>query len=113
MRRFSQADGFIGEVLRKLTDPSPSQRGRKMTPQGAYDRIRDDLRDRHLLSFYEVAITDDQVTVVPHDASRAWEDKIDGMLLVETTVVTAEQKDLLKRLGVPPLSGVLPESCSV
>jgi hypothetical protein len=30
-----------------------------------------------------------------------------------TTVVTAEQKDLLKRLGVPPLSGVLPESCSV
>jgi hypothetical protein len=53
------------------------------------------------------------VTVVPHDASRAWEDKIDGMLLVETTVVTAEQKDLLKRLGVPPLSGVLPESCSV
>jgi transposase len=30
-----------------------------------------------------------------------------------TTVVTAEQKDLLKRLGVPTLSGVLPESCSV
>ena len=30
-----------------------------------------------------------------------------------TTVVTAEQKDLLKRLGVPPLCGVLPESCSV
>jgi transposase len=208
MRRFSEADGFIGEMLHKLTDPSPSRRGRKMTPQGAYDRIRDYLRDRHLLSFYEVAITDDQVTVVPHDASRAWEEKIDGMLLVETTdltslpkevnrrykelaeiergwralksslllrpvrhwterrirahvflcvlalqierwmrkslrsvsaqkavdvlrrikavtvtspggssrvttVVTAEQKDLLKQLGVPPLSGVLPESCSV
>lgn len=30
-----------------------------------------------------------------------------------TTVITAEQKDLLKRLGVPRLSGVLPESCSL
>jgi hypothetical protein len=97
MRRFSEADGFIGEVLRKLTDPSPSRRGRKMMPQGAYDRIRDYLRDRHLLSFYKVDITDDQVMVVPHEASRAWEEKIDGMLLVETTDLTSPPKEVIRR----------------
>jgi transposase len=93
--RLSRADGFIGECLRKLANPSG--RGRKATPQGTYDRIRDYLRDHHLLSFYDVELEDNNVVVRPDKKARAWEEKIDGMLLLETTDLTLPPKEIVRR----------------
>jgi len=93
--RLSVADAFIGEVLRKLSDPPA--RGRRMTPQGAYDRIRDHLRDRRLLSFYDVSIDDGEVRVLPNGKARGWEEKIDGMLLVETTDLKSPPEEVIRR----------------
>lgn len=53
-RRLSLADTFIEDALLRLSNPSP--RGRKPTPQGTSDRIRDYLRDHHLLSLYQIEI---------------------------------------------------------
>lgn len=93
--RLAAADALIDEILRKLA--TPPGRGRRMTPQGAYDRIRDYLRDRRLLSLYEVSIDDGGVTVLPNRKARAWEEKIDGMLLVETTDMTSPPQDVIRR----------------
>jgi transposase len=93
--RLLGADAFIRQVLEKLAHPSA--RGRRMTPQGAYDRIRDYLRDRRLLSLYDVSIDDGEVRVLPNKKTRAWEEKIDGMLLVETTDLTSPPKDVIRR----------------
>jgi transposase len=93
--RLLGADAFIRQVLEKLANPSA--RGRRMTPQGAYDRIRDHLRDRRLLSLYDVSIDDGEVKVLPNRKTRAWEEKIDGMLLVETTDLTSPPKDVIRR----------------
>ena len=68
-----------------------------MTPQGAYDRIRDYLRDRRLLSLYDVSIDDGEVRVLPNKKTRAWEEKIDGMLLVETTDLKSPPQDVIRR----------------
>lgn len=93
--RLSRADAFIGDCLRRLANPSG--RGRKATPQGTYDRIRDYLRDRHLLSFYDIDLVDDEVVVRPDKKTRAWEDKIDGMLLLETTDLTLPPEEIVRR----------------
>ncbi|HBO70726.1 MAG TPA: hypothetical protein DD658_11675 [Deltaproteobacteria bacterium] len=68
-----------------------------MTPQGAYDRIRDYLRDRRLLSLYDVSIDDGEVKVLPNKKARAWEAKIDGMLLVETTDLASKPEEVIRR----------------
>jgi len=91
----SQADAFIKNALFRLSNPSP--RGRKATPQGTYDRIRDYLRDHHLMSLYQVEIEDDRVMVRPNEKNRSWEKKIDGMLLVETTDLTSPLEEIIKR----------------
>jgi hypothetical protein len=91
----SQADVFIENVLLRLSNPSP--RGRKPTPQGTYDRIRDYLRDHHLMSLYQVEIEDDRVMVRPNGKARSWEEKIDGMLLVETTDLTSPSEQIIQR----------------
>jgi len=93
--RLLGADAFIRQVLEKLANPPA--RGRRMTPQGAYDRIRDYLRDRRLLSLYDVSIDDGEVRVLPNKKTRAWEEKIDGMLLVETTDRKSPPKDVIRR----------------
>ena len=93
--RLLAADTFIGSVLHKLANPPV--RGRRMTPQGAYDRIRDHLRDRRLLSLYEVSIDDGEVRVLPNGKTRAWEEKIDGMLLVETTDLQSPPEEVIRR----------------
>jgi hypothetical protein len=91
----SQADVFIENVLFRLSNPSP--RGRKPTPQGTYDRIRDYLRDHHLMSLYQVEIEDDRVMVHPNGKTRSWEEKIDGMLLVETTDLSSSPEEIILR----------------
>jgi hypothetical protein len=93
--RLAGADAFIREILRKLTNPPA--RGRRVTPQGAYDRIRDYLRDRRLLSLYDLSIDEGDVKVLPNRRARAWEEKIDGMLLVETTDLTSPATEVIRR----------------
>jgi transposase len=93
--RLSRADAFAGDCLRKLA--SPSGRGRKATPQGTYDRIRDYLRDHHLLSFCDVELVDGEVVVRADKKARAWEEKIDGMLLLETTDFTLSPEEIVRR----------------
>ena len=93
--RLSLADAFIENALHRLSNPSP--RGRKPTPQGTYDRIRDYLRDHHLMSLYQIAIEDDRVMVRPNGKTRSWEEKIDGMLLVETTDLSSPPKEIIHR----------------
>src|SRR3990170_3332952 len=93
--RLLAADAFIRQVLHRLANPPV--RGRRMTPQGAYDRIRDHLRDRRLLSLYDVSINDGEVRVLPNKKTRAWEEKIDGMLLVETTDLTSKPEEVIRR----------------
>lgn len=94
--RLSLADAFIKNALHRLSNPSPP-RGRKPTPQGTYDRIRDYLRDHHLMSLYQIAIEDDRVMVRPNGKTRSWEEKIDGMLLVETTDLSSPPKEIIHR----------------
>jgi len=91
----SQADEFIKNALLRLSNPST--RGRKPTPQGTYDRIRDYLRDHHLMSLFQVEIEDDRVMVHPNGKTRSWEEKIDGMLLVETTDLASPPEEIINR----------------
>jgi transposase len=91
----SQADVFIENALLRLSNPS--LRGRQPTPQGTYDRIRDYLRDHHLMSLYQVEIEGDRVMVHPNIKARSWEEKIDGMLLVETTDLTSPPEEIIHR----------------
>lgn len=93
--RLSRADGFVADCLRKLTNPAG--RGRKASPQGTYDRIRDTLRDRRLLSLYEIALVDDKVVVRANKKARAWEEMIDGMLLLETTDMNLPPEEVVRR----------------
>lgn len=93
--RLSTSDAFIESILHRLANPPV--RGRRMTPQGAYDRIRDYLRDHHMLSFYDVSINDGEVRALPDRKTRAWEEKIDGMLLVETTDLTSPPEEVIRR----------------
>ena len=93
--RLRRADLFIKECLHRLTHPA--SRGRKPTPQGTYDRIRDFLRDHNLLSFYEVDLRNDEVIVAADKKARAWEDKINGMLLLETTDLKSNSEDVVRR----------------
>src|SRR6266571_5050618 len=60
-RRIAAADAFVKERQGRLRKPSP--RGRKPTVQGTYDRIRDYLRDKGLLSLYKLGIDGEKLTV--------------------------------------------------
>jgi len=93
--RLSRADAFVGDCLRKLANPSG--RGRKATPQGTYDRIRDYLRDHHLLSFYDIDLVDVEVVVRADKKARLWEERIEGMLLLETTDLTLPPEEIVRR----------------
>lgn len=94
-KRLAAADAFAKERQTRLKNPS--QRGRKPTPQGTYDRIRDYLRDKGLLSLYQMEIVGDKVTVKADKKARDWEETIDGMLLLETTDQTSTPEEVVKR----------------
>ncbi len=93
--RLRRADLFIKECLHRFENPS--SRGRKPTPQGTYDRIQDFLWDHNLLSFYEVELRNDEVIIAADKKTRVWEDKIDGMLLLETTDLKSKPEDVVRR----------------
>jgi transposase len=65
--------------------------------QGTYDRIRDYLRDKGLLSLYKLETEGEKLTVASDKKARAWEDVIDGMLLLETTDLVTSAEEIVKR----------------
>lgn len=93
--RLRKADAWIDERLGKLV--APSGKGRKPTPQGTYDKIRDHLRDHGLLGLYDVAVVDGEVIVAKNRAALLWESRIDGMLMVETTDAEMTPKEIVGR----------------
>ena len=94
-QRLAEADAFVKEKLARLKKPAPQ--GRKPTPQGTYDRIRDHLRDKGLLSLYLLEISGEKLTVKPDKKAREWEEVIDGMLLLETTDLASPTEEIVKR----------------
>jgi transposase len=94
-QRIAAADAFVKERQGRLRKPSP--RGRKPTVQGTYDRIRDYLRDKGLLSLYKLETEGEKLTVASDKKARAWEDVIDGMLLLETTDLVTSAEEIVKR----------------
>ena len=95
LTRLATADAFVKERLARLK--KPASRGRKPTPQGTYDRVRDYLRDKGLLSLYCLEIEGEKLTVKPDKKARQWEEVIDGMLLLETTDLKSPEKDIVTR----------------
>jgi len=93
--RLAKADAWIREVRRKLA--KPSGRGRTPTAQGTCDRIRDYLRDHHLLGYYTVELTDNKLNVTKNRKALAWEDTIDGMLMLGTTDMESRREDIVLR----------------
>ncbi len=93
--RLGRADAWIKEVRRKLANPSG--RGRTLTAQGTYDRIRDYLRDHHLLGYYQVELHNDKLSVTKNRQALVWEDTIDGMLMVGTTDMESRMEDIVLR----------------
>lgn len=93
-QRLAKADQWIRNQRRKLE--TPSGRGKTPTPQGTYNRIRDYLRDRHLLTFYDVELEDDSLTVRKNRQALAWQKRIDGLLLLETTDFEVPAAEVVK-----------------
>lgn len=94
-KRLAKADAWIREVRRKLA--KPSGRGRTPTVQGSYDRIRDYLRDHHLLGYFNVELTSNKLSVTKNRQALAWEDTIDGMLMIGTTDMESRKEDIVLR----------------
>lgn len=93
--RLAKADVWVKEARRKLE--KPSGRGRTPTPQGTYDRIRDYLRDHHLLGYYNVVLNGNKLSVTKNRQALAWEDTIDGMLMLGTTDMESRAEDIVLR----------------
>lgn len=49
------------------------------------------------MSLFQVEIEDDRVMVHPNGKTRSWEEKIDGMLLVETTDLASPPEEIINR----------------
>jgi transposase len=94
-QRLEKADAWIKGVRHRLAHPSG--KGRKPTPQGTYDRIRDYLRDHHLLGLYSVELTSGKLSVTKNKQARAWEETIDGMLMLGTTDMENPLEEIVKR----------------
>jgi transposase len=95
LERLQKADAWIKEVRQRLS--SPSGRGRTPTPQGTYDRIRDYLRDHHLLGFYSVELSAGTLSVTKNRSALDWEVAIDGMLMLGTTDLESPPEEIVRR----------------
>ena len=92
--RLQKADAWLKPILQRLA--KPEGRGRKATPQGTYDRIRDYLRDHNLLHWFQVELINEVLTVKKNRKALNWEMNIDGILLLETTDMSLPAHDIVK-----------------
>lgn len=92
-QRLEKADAWLTPVLKRLA--MPVGRGRKPTPQGTYDRVRDYLRDHGLLTWYRVELADGKLTVKKNSKSLNQEAATDGVLLLETSDMALPAMDIV------------------
>jgi transposase len=95
LERLQKADTWIKGVRDRLSNPSG--KGRTPTPQGTYDRIRDYLRDHHLLGFYNVELNGGKLSVTKNRSALDWEVAIDGMLMLGTTDLESPPEEIVRR----------------
>ena len=93
-QRLEKADAWLKPVLERLA--KPEGKGRKTTPQGTYDRIRDYLRDRNLLRWYQVELADGTLGLKKNRKALNWEASVDGVLLLETSDMALPAQDIVK-----------------
>jgi len=93
-QRLEKSDVWLKPVLERLA--KPEGRGRKATPQGAYDRIRDYLRDRNLLRWYHVELANETLSLKKDRKALNWEATVDGVLLLETSDMNIPAQDIVK-----------------
>ena len=91
--RLEKADAWLKPVLGRLAQPEG--RGRKATPQGTYDRIRDYLRDHNLLRWYQVELVNGTLSVKKDRKALHWETTVDGVLLLETSDMILSAQDIV------------------
>ena len=93
-KRLEKADAWLKPILERLD--KPGNRGRKATPQGTYDRIRDYLRDHHLLHWYQVELANGTLSLKKNRKALNWETTVDGVLLLETSDMVIPAQDIVK-----------------
>lgn len=93
--RLKKADTWVKAAEHKLANPPA--RGRTPTLQGTYDRIRDYLRDKGLLSLYDLDSANGKLSVKKNRKALNWEETIDGMLMLETTDLKLPAEEVVKR----------------
>ena len=100
-RKLGKTDAYVAETFAKLAAANaPGRRGRKLTPQGAQLRIHDYLRDHEAERYYDVHLDSCApfgLVVEPRQEARAWEERIDGVLIVETSRSDWSAKDAIER----------------
>ena len=92
--RLEKADAWLKPALERLANPA--SKGRKATPQGVYDRIRDYLRDHNLLRWYQMELANETLSLNKNRKALNWEATVDGVLLLETSDMTLPPKDIVK-----------------
>jgi len=92
--RLKKADAWMKPILKRLDNPGG--RGRKATPQGTYDRIRDYLRDHKMLRWYHVELVHETLNVKKNRKALNWEATVDGVLLLETSDMTMPAQEIVK-----------------
>ncbi|WP_028316610.1 IS1634 family transposase [Desulfatibacillum aliphaticivorans] len=99
MEAITKADALIKDVKARLRRSREGrQRGRPLTQEGALFQIRDYLKKRDLLRYYELSLADNGgVSVRADRKTRKWEDLIDGKLVVECTELDLPPKDVIAR----------------
>ena len=93
-QRLEKADAWMKPIRERLA--KAQGRGKKATPQGTYDRIRDYLRDHNLLPFYHLELVNGVLTVKKNRAALDWEVTVDGVLLLETSDMSLPAHDIVK-----------------
>jgi transposase len=92
--RLEKADAWLKSVLERLA--RPADKGRKATPQGTYDRIRDYLRDHNLLRWHQIELVNGTLSLKKNRKALNWEAAVDGVLLLETSDMVLPAQDIVK-----------------
>lgn len=100
-RALTKAQSFIDEKLeslkRSIDGRMKKGRGRPLTPQGTYDVIHDYLRDRKLLRLFDIELKGKGIIVNANQKNRRWEERIDGVLVLETTEEDLSASEVVKQ----------------
>jgi len=100
-KAIGKAQSFIDKKLLSLKRSTDGRmkkaRGRPLTPQGTYDVIHDYLRDRRLLSLFKVELKGKRIIIEANQKNRRWEEKIDGVIVVETTEKGLPPSEVIKQ----------------